>query len=241
MKLIVFIWVWMKWKSTWHLLFASIVRSDKHSSDIEKSYTDTQVTQVTKKGQVSFLCYMRRSAHCGEEQQSRGTELSASESSGVPRGRASNHPPPRPKFRGPSKILPKSTRLWKLLKIAEFRKSTLQDVKKKGSKIMKLPPVRNCFTLAMTNKLVVINSLKVPKIIENVTIWNEISCTKLQLPPEPLTRGLPPPDPFSLCPQLNLLNSPASRNKIPGYATVWEWWSRHWDLCLMPRGVISVS
>ena len=32
------------------------------------------------------------------------------------------------------------------------------------------------------------------------------NCTKLQLPPEPLTRGLPPPDPCSLCPQLNLLN-----------------------------------
>ena len=31
-------------------------------------------------------------------------------------------------------------------------------------------------------------------------MWNEISCTKLQLPPEPLTRGLPPPDPCSLCP-----------------------------------------
>ena len=36
---------------------------------------------------------------------------------------------------------------------------------KKGSKILKLPSVRNCFTLAMTNKLVgIINSLKVPKI-----------------------------------------------------------------------------
>jgi len=36
---------------------------------------------------------------------------------------------------------------------------------KNGSKILKLPPVRNCFTFAMTNKLVVIiNSLKVPKI-----------------------------------------------------------------------------
>jgi len=42
---------------------------------------------------------------------------------------------------------------------------TPQDIRKKGSKILKLPPVRNCFTLAMTNKLVVdINSLKVPKI-----------------------------------------------------------------------------
>jgi len=35
----------------------------------------------------------------------------------------------------------------------------------KGSKILKLPPVRNYFTLALTNKFVVIiNSLKVPKI-----------------------------------------------------------------------------
>ena len=42
---------------------------------------------------------------------------------------------------------------------------------KKGSKILKLRPVRNCFALAMTNKLVVvINSLKVPKIEEDFTI-----------------------------------------------------------------------
>ena len=70
------------------------------------------------------------------------------------------------KFRKPSKILPNSTRLWKLLKIAEFMTPTPQDVReKRGSKILKLPPVRNCFTLAMTSKLVVnINSLKVPKI-----------------------------------------------------------------------------
>jgi len=53
----------------------------------------------------------------------------------------------------------------KLLKIAEFKTPSPQDVWKKGSKILKLSPVRNCFTLAMTNKLVVIiNSLKVPKI-----------------------------------------------------------------------------
>ena len=38
--------------------------------------------------------------------------------------------PPR-KFRRPSKIVPNSTRLWKLLKIAEFRKPTPQDVRKK--------------------------------------------------------------------------------------------------------------
>jgi hypothetical protein len=50
----------------------------------------------------------------------------------------------------------------------------------------------------MTNKLVVIiNSLKY----------------KLQLPPEPLTRGLPPKIPVLsvLCPQLNLLNPPRTK------------------------------
>jgi len=50
-------------------------------------------------------------------------------------------------------------------KVAEFRTPAPQDVRKKGSKILNLPPVRSCFTLALTNKLVVIiNSLKVPKI-----------------------------------------------------------------------------
>ena len=87
--------------------------------------------------------------------------------SGVPRGRdlgCSNQPPPL-NFRRPSKIVPNSARLWKPLKIAQFRTPTSQDVRKRGSKILKLPPVRNCFTLAMTNKLVVIiNSLKIPKI-----------------------------------------------------------------------------
>ena len=48
--------------------------------------------------------------------------------------------PPPPKFWRPSKIVPNSTRLWKLLKkIAEFRTPTHQDVGKKGSKIRKLP------------------------------------------------------------------------------------------------------
>jgi len=64
--------------------------------------------------------------------------------------------PPPPKFRRPSKIVPNSTRLWKLLKTAELRTPTHKDVRKKGSTILKLPPVRNCFILAMTNKLVVI-------------------------------------------------------------------------------------
>ena len=47
----------------------------------------------------------------------------------------------------------------------ELRTPKPKDVRKKGSKILKLPPVRNCFTFTKTNKLVVIiNSLKVPKI-----------------------------------------------------------------------------
>ena len=65
----------------------------------------------------------------------------------------------------------------------------------------------------MTNKLVVIiNSLKVPT-IKKVLLY-EISCTKLQLPSEPLTRRrLPLPDPVLsvLCPQLNLLNPPRTK------------------------------
>ena len=66
---------------------------------------------------------------------------------------------------GPPKSCQTQPDCEKLLKIAEFRTPTHQDVRKKGSKILKLPPVLNCFTLAMTNKLVVIiNSLKVPKI-----------------------------------------------------------------------------
>ena len=48
-------------------------------------------------------------------------------------------PTPPPKFRRPPIIVPNSTRLWKLLKIAGFRTPTPQDVRKKGSKILKLP------------------------------------------------------------------------------------------------------
>ena len=45
--------------------------------------------------------------------------------------------------------------------------------------------------------------------------------TKLQLPPEPLSRGLPPPDPRSLCPLslTEFVEHPPPPKKIPGYAT----------------------
>jgi len=43
----------------------------------------------------------------------------------------------------------------------------------KGSEILKLPPVRNCFTLTMTNKLVVIiSSLKYQKLRFHYMKWN---------------------------------------------------------------------
>ena len=52
------------------------------------------------------------------------------------------------KFRRPSKIVPNSTRLWKMFKIFWiWHANTRRYSKKKGIKILKLPPVCNCFTL----------------------------------------------------------------------------------------------
>ena len=130
--------------------------------------------------------------------------------SGVPRGVWGFKPPP-PKFRRPSKIVPNSTRLWKLLKIAEFRTPTPQDGRKKGSKILKLLRVGICFTLAMTNKLVVsINSLKVPKIKKTLLYKMKFLLPKYSCLHNPWLRSYRPQIPFlyALCPQQNLLNLP---------------------------------
>jgi len=87
---------------------------------------------------------------------------------------------------------------------------------KKGSKILKLPPVRNCFTLAMTNKLVVIINSKIKKILlyEMKFLVPNYSCLQ-----NPWLEGNRPQIPvFSvLCPQLNLLNPPEQNS-----------WVRHW-------------
>ena len=131
--------------------------------------------------------------------------------SGVPRGDST---PPPPKFRRPSNIVLNSTRLWKLLKIAEFRTPTSQDIRKKGSKILKLPPVRNCFTLAMTNKLVVIiNSLKVPKMKKMLLYEMKFLVPNYSCLQNPWLGGYRPQIPFLavLCPQLNLLNPPRTK------------------------------
>ena len=63
----------------------------------------------------------------------------ATDISGVPRGVWGVQTPP-PNSEGlPPKSCQTQPHLWKLLKIAEFRKPTPQDVRKKGSKILKLP------------------------------------------------------------------------------------------------------
>jgi len=132
---------------------------------------------------------------------------------GVPRG-GGGIQPPLPKFRSTSKIMPKSTRLWKLLKITEFRTPTHQDVRKKGSKILKLSAVRNCVTLAMTNKLVfVINSLKVPKIRKLLLYEMKFLVPNYSCLQNPWLLGYCPQIAvlFVLCPQLNLLKPPPKK------------------------------
>jgi len=139
--------------------------------------------------------------------------------SGVPRGVwGVQNPPPKKKFRKPSKIVPNSTRLWKLLKIAEFRTPTTQDVREKGSKILQLPSVRSCFTVAMTNKLVVIiNSLKVPKVKKILLYEMKFLVTNYSCLQNPWLGGYRRQIPVLsvLCPQLNLLNPPP-RTKFLG-------------------------
>ena len=115
--------------------------------------------------------------------------------------------------------MPNSTRLWKLLKIAEFRTPTPKDVREKYSKILKLLPVRSCFTLAMTNKLVVINRLKVPKIKKILIYEMKFLVRNYSCLQNPRLVGYRPPDPRSLCRQLNLLNPPPPEQKS---------WVRHW-------------
>jgi hypothetical protein len=127
-------------------------------------------------------------------------------------------PLPPAKYRRPSKIVPNSNRLWKLLKIAEFRTPTPQDVRKKGSIALKLPPVRNCFTLAMANKLVVItNSLKVTKIMKILLYEMKFLLPNYSCLHNPWLGGYRPQIPVLSV--LNWICWTPPPNKIPGYAT----------------------
>ena len=100
---------------------------------------------------------------------------------------------------------------------------TPQDVRKKGSKILKLPPVHNCFTLTMTNKLfVIINSFKVPK-IEKILLYEmkflvpNYSCLQ-----NPWLGGYHPQIPI-----LSVLNWICWTS--PGKTS----WVRHWPYCVL--------
>ena len=77
---------------------------------------------------------------------------------------------------------------------------------KKGNKILKLPSVRNCFMLAMTNKLVVIiYSLKVPKIKKILLYKMKFLVPNYSCFQNPKLGDYRPQIPV-LCPQMNLLN-----------------------------------
>ena len=89
----------------------------------------------------------------------------------------------------------------------------------------------------MTNKLVVIiNSLKVPK-IKKILLYEMKFLVPNYLPPEPLTRGLPPPDPRSLCPLSSAEFVEPLPNKIPVYANVYRgilnWTSQSFQIYIL--------
>ena len=118
------------------------------------------------------------------------------------------------------------------LKIAEFRTPAPQNVRKKGSKILKLPRFA-IVTFAMTNKLVVIiNSHKVPKIKKILLYEMKFLVQNYSSLQNPWLGGYRPQIPVLsvLCFQLNLLNPPA-RTKLlgtplfPGHraAGAWNW------------------
>ena len=131
-------------------------------------------------------------------------------------------PPEIPKvFQNRTKFNP----IVKTVKNCWIRTPKPKDVRKKGSKILKLPPVRNCFTLAMTNKLVVfINSLKVPKIKKILLYEMKFLVPNYSCLQNPWLKGYRPQIPVLsiLCPQLNLLNPPPEQNSWVRHRTVYS-------------------
>jgi hypothetical protein len=135
-------------------------------------------------------------------------------------------PLPQKKFRGPSKIVPHSTRLWKLLKLHNLGHQHPNMFVKRGSKILKLPPVRNCFTLAMTNKLVVIiNSLKVPKIKKILLYEMKFLVPNYSCLQNPWLGGVTPPTPpFSLSSIEFVYPSPTPSPEQNSWVRHWVGW-----------------
>ena len=131
---------------------------------------------------------------------------------GVFEGGGVQTPHPTPKFRRPSKTVPNCENCQKLLNLGRQHPKMFG---KKGSKILKLPPVRNCFTLAMTNKLVdIIDSLKVPKIKKILLYEMKVLVPNYSCLQNPWLGGYRPQTPVLsvLCLQLNLLIPPPEQN-----------------------------
>jgi len=63
----------------------------------------------------------------------------------------------------------------------------------------------------MTNKLVIINSLKVPKVKKILLYEMKFRVPNYSCLQNPWLGGYRPPDPRSLCPQLNFLNPPEKK------------------------------
>jgi len=119
------------------------------------------------------------------------------------------------------KTLQNRARLWKPLKIAEFRTPTPPNMfGKNGSKILKLPLVRNCFTLVITNKLVIIiNTLKVPEIMKIVLYEMKFLAPNYSCLHNLWLGGYRPQIPVLSVLNWICCNPPPTRNKIPGYTT----------------------
>ena len=72
----------------------------------------------------------------------------------------------------------------------------------------------------MTNKFVVINSLKYQK-LRKFYYMKRNFLYQITAASRTLTKGLPPPDPRPLCPlsSTEFVDTPPPKKKIPGYAT----------------------
>ena len=128
-------------------------------------------------------------------------------------------PPPQKKnSKGPPKSWQTQPECENCKKLLNLGSQHPKMFRKKDGKILKLPPVSNSFTLAMTNKLVVItNSLKVPKIKKILLYEMKFLVSNYSCLQNPWLGGY--------CPQIPLLSvlnwicwTPPERNS----------WVRHW-------------
>ena len=129
-------------------------------------------------------------------------------------------PPPPPEIPKALQNRDKHNPIVKTVKNCWIWDANTASFSEKDSKILKLPPVRICFTLAMTNKLaVIINNLKVQK-INNILLYEmKFLVPKYSCIQNPWLGGHRPQIPVLslLCPQLNLLTP--TPKIILGYAT----------------------